>query len=198
MEKDFKDKNYTLKSDAVETLAGSNQETAPEYSEEELNRYRRKTGLRLSDWVKILLIKAWFAGAVCFFILWGLGTYIGNMLDMLAVLGVVLGMVMDVLENSVLRFMEPQAGAYSRWMFFPKKGLGSFFGNIVYALVIIFCVYTLYNGINAALSAIFETTDTIYLGVEPILFGTFCMGFDTLFVWLKSLLLRLMGRQSEA
>lgn len=198
MEKNNNEKNYNLKSDAVETLANADQENAPEYSQEELNRYRRKTGFHIPEWVKLLLIKAWFAGAVCFFILWGLGLYIGDMLDMLVILGVVLGMVNDVLVNSILRFLEPTPGANSKWMFFPKKGLGSFFGNIVYAFVIVYCVYSLYSGINAALSAIIGTTDIIYLGVEPILFGTFCMGFDMLFVWLKNQCLRLVRKSGDA
>lgn len=194
MEKDIKDKNYNLKSDAVETLANAEKDNTPEFSQEELNRYRKKTGFHIPEWAKILLIKAWFAGAVCFFILWGLGLYIGDMLDMLVILGAVLGMVIDVLENSILRFMEPIPGANDKWMFFPKKGLGSFFGNIVYACIIVYCVYSLYSGINAVLSAILKTTDIIYLGVEPFLFGTFCMGFDMLFVWLKSQFLRLIRK----
>jgi len=193
-----KNSNYTLKSEAVETLANADREPAPEYSQEELNRYRTKSRFSLSDWAKILLLKLWFAGAVCFFILWGLGTYIGNMLDMLFVLGIVLGMVTDVLLNSILRFLEKTPGENDRWMFFPKKGLGSFFGNILYGLVIICCVYTLYNLINGVFSMIFGTTDTIYLGVEPILFGTFCMGFDMLFVWIKHAFLRLIRKAKAA
>ena len=197
MEKDL-EKNYNLKSDAVETLAGADQEEAPQYSQEELNRYRTKKGFHLPEWVKLLLVKAWFAGAVCFFILWGLGIYIGNMLDMLFILGVVLGMVNDVLVNSVLRFMEQTPGANSRWMLLPKKGLGSFFGNILYAFLIVYCVYTLYNVINGAFSLVFGTTDVIYLGVEPFLFGTFCMGFDMLFIWIKHLLFGLIRNARAA
>lgn len=180
------DKNYSLKSESVETLVNADSDAIPEYSQEELNRYRAPQRLHITQWAKILLIKAWFAGAVCFFILWGLGLYIGNMLDMLFVLGIVLGMVNDVLVNGILRFMEPTPGANSDWMFFPKKGLGSFFGNLIYAFVIITCVYFLYNGINMAFSAVFRTTDKVYIGVEPFLFGLFCMGFDVLFVWLKN------------
>lgn len=194
MEKDINEKNYSLKSDAVETLANADREEAPEYSQEELNRYRSKKGSQIPEWAKLLLIKAWFAGAVCFFILWGLGTYIGNMLDMLFILAVVLGMVNDVLVNSILRFLEKTPGANDGWMFFPKKGIGFFFLNILYAFVIIFCVYTLYNGINGLFSLIFGTTDKIYLGVEPILFGTFCMGFDTLFIWMKRVLTSLIRK----
>lgn len=192
MKEDNIEKNYNLKSDAVETLANADREEAPEYSQEELNQYRKNRGISIPDWLKVLFVKAWFAGAVCFFILWGLGTYIGNMLDMLFVLGIVLGMVNDVLVNSILRFMEPTPGANDRWMLLPKKGLGSFFGNILYAFVITYCVYMLYNGINMLLSLAFGTTDVVYLGVEPILFGVFCMGFDLLFVWFKTLAIGLI------
>ena len=59
--------NYTLQSDAVETLANADNEETPDYSEEELKKYRSKKGINISEPVKILLIKAWFAGAVCFF-----------------------------------------------------------------------------------------------------------------------------------
>ena len=38
MEKDINEKNYNLKSEAVETLAHADREEAPEYSQEELNR----------------------------------------------------------------------------------------------------------------------------------------------------------------
>ena len=57
----------------------------------------------------------------------------------------------------------------------------------MYAFLVIFCVYTLYNMINVVLSAVFGTTDVVYLGVEPFLFGIFCMGFDMLFIWMRRL-----------
>lgn len=190
--------NYNLKSDAVETLANADKEETPEYSHEELNRYRTKKGFHIPDWAKLVLLKLWFAGAVCFFILWGLGLYVGNMLDMLFVLGLVLGMVMDVLENSIIRFMEKFPGENEEWMFFPKKGMGSFFGNIVYGCVIVVCVYTTYNLINSFLSMLLGTTDVVYLGVEPILFGAFCMGFDMLFIWIKRTIAELIRKVRAA
>lgn len=186
--------NYNLKSDAVETLANADKEETPEYSKEELNRYRTRKGFHIPEWVKLVLLKAWFAGAVCFFILWGLGLYVGSMLDMLFILGVVLGMVMDVLENSIIRFLEKIPGQNDEWMFFSKKGLGSFFGNVLYGCVIVLCVYMTYNAINSFLSWILGTTDVVYLGVEPILFGTFCMGFDMLFIWIKRTLAELIRK----
>ena len=175
-------KNYNLKSDAVEDLV--NEET-PDYSEEELEKYRSKKGLRIPEPVKIFLIKCWFAGAVCFFFLWGLGTYIGSMLDMLFILGVALGIVTDLLTNNVLRFVEKTPGANDKWMMYPRKKTVYLFLNIVHAMVIVVCVYLLYNVINYTITSITGNTETVPLGVEPILFGVFCTAVDAVFIKIK-------------
>ncbi len=56
------DKNYHLKSDAVESLVS---DEVPQYTEEELNKYRRKSRFHISPFFWVLFNKAWFAGAVC-------------------------------------------------------------------------------------------------------------------------------------
>lgn len=192
MSKDMDKKNYELKSDAVEKLVQAEAGDVPEFSEEELKKYRSKSRINLSNTVKVVLLKAWFAGAVCYFILWGLGIYVSSLIDMLFILGIVLGMVTDVLTNNVIRFIEQSPGENDKWLMFPKKGMVSFFLNMVYALVLIGCVYGLYGMINRVILAIVGNADTVPLGVEPILFGVFCMGFDVLFVSLKNLLKRIL------
>ena len=179
------EKNYNLKSDAVEELVNADTGEVPEYSEEELAKYRFGGKFHIPEPVKILFLKAWFAGAVCYFILWGLGTYIYSLIDMLFVLGVVMGMVTDLLTNNVIRFIEKVPGANDKWLMFPKKGMASFFMNIVYALVLLVCVYTLYSAINYGYSTATGNMDVVLLGVEPVLFGIFCMGFDMLFIGIK-------------
>lgn len=185
--------NYQLKSDAVEALANADKQESPHYSSEELNRYRKKSRFHIPEPVKILFIKAWFAGAVCFFILWGLGTYVTSNLDMLFVLSVVLGMVTDLLTNNVIRFIEKTPGENDKWMLFSKKSFASFFLNILYSAVIIFCVFMLYNIINYVITSITGNTDSIPLGVEPVLFGVFCMGVDMLFVGIKRLISKIVS-----
>jgi len=179
------EKNYNLKSEAVEDLLEAQEGIAPEYSEEELAKYRSGGKFRIPESVKVLFLKAWFPGAVCYFILWGLGMYIYSLIDMMFVLGVVLGMATDLLTNNVIRFIEPTPGANDKWLMFPKKGMASFFLNIVYALVLVLCVYSLYTGINGVYAAVTGNTDVVLLGVEPVLFGVFCMGFDMLFILIK-------------
>jgi len=180
--------NYNLKSDAVDALVNADSEETPEYSQEELDQYRSRKGKGVPETVKILFIKAWFAGAVCFFFLWGLGTYIGSMIDMLFILGIALGMASDLLVNNVIRFIEKTTVANDSWMMIPPKGVKSLFLNVLYAFVIVICVYGLYNLINLAITTVTGNFDTVPLGVEPILFGVFCMGFDILFVGMKNLM----------
>ncbi len=191
-ENERKSSNYELKSEAVDKLVDAQKGDVPQFSQEELDKYRRKK-LSIPEWVKVVFIKAWFAGAVCFFFLWGLGSYVTNILDMLFVLAIALGMVTDLLTNNVIRFIEKTPGENDKWLMVPKKGMVSFFLNLVYAQVLILCVYALYGMINRIAVGIIGNADTVPLGVEPVLFGIFCMGFDVLFVGCKNLLKQIIA-----
>lgn len=189
--------NYKLKSEAVEDLVEAQAGEAPEYSAEELGRYTTTKGFHIPMWLKILFIKAWFAGAVCFFILWGLGNYISAQLDMLFCVAVVYGMVTDLLVNNVIRFMEKTPGENDKWMLLPKKGMASFALNLLFAFVIIFCVYTTYTAVNYAIVSVTGNVNTVPIGVEPILFGLLCMGYDMLLIGIKNMFLG-MVRDAKA
>ena len=184
---------YKLNTKAVDDLVSANAENSPEVPVEELRKYRSKSGLHLPGWLKAVLLKAWFAGAACFFIFWGLGLYLTNLGDMLLVFGLALGLVTDLLVNNILRFAAVTPGENDGWMMFPKKGMGSFFLNILYGFFLLFCVYTLYQLINSALVSLTGRSDTVPLGVEPILFGLFYTGFDLVFIGLKHLAGRILS-----
>ena len=184
---------YKLNTKAVEDLAGANSENSPKVSPEELQKYRSKSGIHLPRWLKAVLLKTWFAGATCFFIFWGLGLYLTNLLDMMLVFGLALGLVTDLLVNSIFRFAARVPGENDRWMMFPKKGMAAFFLNILYAFFLLLCVYCLYQGINLAITSVTGQADSVPVGVEPILFGLFYMGFDLLFLSMKHLALRILS-----
>ena len=184
---------YKLNTKSVDDLVSANAENSPEVPKEELEKYRSKSGLHLPRWLKVVLLKAWFAGAACFFIFWGLGIYLTNLLDMMLVFGIALGLVTDLLVNHVLRFLATVPGENDGWMMFPKKGMGAFFLNILYAFALLFCVYAFYQVINTVIVSVTGQTDTVPLGVEPVLFGLFYMGFDLLFVGMKHLGRRILA-----
>lgn len=182
--------NYDLKTEAVDALVNDDPAKAPEYSPEELKKYRKKGKLHIPHWLKMVAVKAWFYGAVCFFFLWGLGTYITDMLDMLFVTGVALGMVTDLLLNNSLRFLAQYPGENDGWMMICPKGVRSLLLNIGYCCVVLFCVFLFYNILNYAILALTGTESII--GVEPLLFGLLCMGFDLLFIGIKHLLVSII------
>lgn len=190
MEQENKDKStcFDLKTDAIDALVNGDPEQVPEYSEEEIKKYRKTKGFHLPDWLKVIGIKAWFYGAICFFIMWGLGMYISSNLDMLFILGAVLGMVTDLLINNAIRFFESVPGGNDKWLVFPPKKMTSFGLNLLYGFVLVFLVFAFYELINTAIMVITEVEDTTFLGVEPVIFGLLCMGFDMLFVGMKRLI----------
>lgn len=177
---------YKLKTDAINDLVTANEENSPQVSEEELRAYRSGPKMKVADWVKMLFIKGWFAGAVCYFFFWGLGGFIPNLLDQLFITGLALGVVTDLLTNPVLRFFEKTKGENARWMMVTRKTYSGLFLNILYAYVVLFLVFTLYNVVNiAAIRLLGLPGDQVVLGVEPVLFGVFYLGFDLLLIKAK-------------
>lgn len=183
---------YKLHSSAIDDLIHADEENSPEVPPEELARYRSRRSVRLAEWVRILLIKFWFNGSVCFFFFWGLGAYLADLPDQLLVLGIAMGIVTDLLVNNILRFYAKTEGENDRWMMFPKKRFASFPLNILYAFVVLFFVFMLYQVINTVLVRMSGAEGSVPLGVGPVLFGLFYLGFDLMFLGFKQLFLRIL------
>lgn len=183
---------YKLNTKAVEDLVEANESNSPVVSEEELQKYRSGSKIKVPVWFRILFIKFWFPAMVCYFFIWGLSTYVTNLLDMLVITGIALGIATDLLTNNVLRFFARTEGEYDRWMMFPKKAYRTFPLNILYSCVVLFLVFMLYNVINAIAGLLTGAMGTVILGVEPVLFGLFYMGFDMLLIEAKHLSQRIL------
>ena len=184
---------YRLKTKAVEDLVTADESNSPVVSEAELNKYRGRLRKKLPQWLKVSLMKAWFYGSVCFFFLWGLGGYMADQLDLFFVTAIALGMVTDLLINTLLRHFAETDGANDRWMMIPRRGVAGFFMNILYGFLVLGLTDVVYNAVNIAILSVTHQTDTVPLGVEPILFGLLCMGIDTGLIALKHLLGRIFS-----
>ncbi|MBR4445652.1 MAG: hypothetical protein IKS37_07155 [Solobacterium sp.] len=185
---------YHLKKKAVQELVEANEENSPVVSEEELRKYYSRSKIHIPGWAKMLFIKWWFSGAVCFFFIWGLGMYFADILDTLLVTSIAMGIVTDLLTNNALRFFEKQKGENERWIMVNVRGYSSFILNILYACLVMFFVYSFYSMINAGAAMVSGQTDRIVLGVEPILFGLAYLGFDLLFIEIKHYLQRVIKK----
>lgn len=188
---------YKLHTEAADRLVNTTAENAPRYSREELNRYKGgKKSWRFPETLKVLLIKFWFYGAICYFVFMGLGMYIPALLDMFFVAGVVTGMVTDLLVNHFLRFTEQMPGGSKHWMMVTKRGTGGFILNILYGLLLMFLVISLYYGINAFLQPD-NTQGVAVVLVEPLLFGVLTTALDMACVGLKRGFMKIVADAKE-
>lgn len=151
---------------------------------------------RVPVWIKAIFIKFWFAGAVCFFIMMGIGW---KDLDAIVLMGVVLGVVVDVLVNPCFRYMESEKHEYNPYIMlpFPFKAFWTFFVNIIYYILVLFCVNYCYLGLNTLCNIISGTELIYYVGVEPLLFGAFATIVDMVFIGIKDLIVFLVKRRKN-
>ena len=183
---------YRLKKQAVEDLVTANEENSPPVSAAELKKYRSGPKVKMSDWVKAILIKLWIAGMICYFFIWGISTITLNPWDQLLVIGIALGAATNLMTNNIYRFIAKTPGAYDRWMMFPGKKIYFLPLDVVYAILLTACTIMTYNGINLLAAGGAEQAGSV-LGVEPILFGIFVTAWDLLFLGCKHLAKRILA-----
>lgn len=152
--------------------------------EKKFDPYKTDFLSRIPVWIKALFVKFWFAGAVCMFFMWGIG--IDNE-DAILLVGIVMGLVVDILVNPLLRYMETGRHEYNAYMMFPFpfKAIWTFFANMFYYLFVVIIVNFYYLGINELMNYLKATTDQYYLGVEPLTFGLFAVITDMFFIGIK-------------
>lgn len=144
---------------------------------------------RIPMWLKVLFLKFWLAGAVYYFVGWGLFINTTYGLDETLVVGVILGAIIDVFINRIIRMMSRPGLNTEKYIVVRYKGFFSFLVNILYGLLITLAVAYAYTGINLAIIAIFHlASDAIPVGVEPFGFGLLFYGFDSLSCWLRDLI----------
>lgn len=190
---------YKLKTKAVDDLVNATAENSPPVSKQELRKYQSSaTGIKMAGWLKAVLIKWWMAGIVCFFFVWGLGVYVADQLDLLVIAALALGFVTDIVTNNIFRFIARPENANDRWMMVPRKKFVSLPLNVLYAFLLVFCVVETYNALNTLIVALTHTEEAVPLGVGPILFGLFVMGWDLLFIGMKRMFSRMIADAKRA
>lgn len=180
---------YKLKTDAIDRLV--NAKNAPMVSDAEIRKYTSNGKIHFPTWFKILFIKFWFSGAICYFFLWGLGLYLQN-LDLMFALAVGLGLATDLLVNHTLRTFEPEPRAFDKWMMVTTRKFWSLFINIVYSAVVLYCVIRTYEVINTIIAGDVREAGSVPVGVEPFLFGILYMAFDMLLILMKNTFIKIL------
>ncbi len=179
---------YKLKTQAVDDLISADEDNSPPVSKEELEKYggRKKNGI--PNWLKVGFIKFWFPGAVFFFMIMGLGLW--DPLDQIVILGIVQGMVTDLLTSNMIRFIAETDGSNDRYLMFAKKRYMSFFFNILYAMILCALVLVAYAGVDQLVRLL--TGDAAFkLTGEPVSYGLLYMLCDTALVFVKNSVVKL-------
>lgn len=153
---------------------------------------------RLPNWIKAVLIKAWFAGAVFYFVGWGLFINTADQLDLMLVLGLVLGVVTDLIVNRILSSMERSKGEFKALIMFPDRRFLNFILNIIYGVVLCTLVAYTYQLINVSAIELYHLPKTtVAVGTEPILFGILCVSYDMLLLQIKKLTIKRKGQNQN-
>ena len=152
-------------------------------SKKELNKYRRKSLLNMPEGIKYFLLKWWFAGVVCWFFMIGLGSYGIAALDMMLIMGVVTGLIWDLLVNVIIR-MRTEKKDFGRYMMFPKTGVAAGLLNVLFGLLLVYLTAQTYAAVAMGLKA--AGSDNI-LSVGPIFFGLFTAAWDWILLRFKKL-----------
>lgn len=168
--------------------------------EKEFDPYKTDFLSKIPVWVKALFVKFWFAGATCYFIMMGIMYSTG--LDAVVITGAVLGIIVDMLVNPTLRYLETDRKEYNAYMMFPFpfKAFWTFFANIFYYILVVGLVGLIYFGIGSSAGPASE--GLLPFGVEPLLFGVFCVIVDMAFIGIKdgavALVRHLKNRKKES
>lgn len=182
---------YSLKTDAVETLAKAieNNEVKEVKEDRQNEPYHVDRLSKIPSWIKILFVKYWTAGAICFFFMWGLGLYISDSLDMLVITGIALGIINDALVNTAFLYFETPKKEYHKYMLLPVpfKKWWSILINIPIGLLEVIGINEIYEIINQIIINIKGLgEDAIVLGVEPLLFGLFYLIINGILLLIKN------------
>lgn len=173
---------------------------APTKGKKQFDPYSVDKLSRIPTPIKALLIKWWFAGLVCYFIVMGLGSIGTTMstLDLLVLSGVVLGVIVDCMVNPILRMIQSDRNEMHSYMMFPFpfKAYWTFITNIIYYVAVMVVVNYCYYGLNMLVQI--GNSDG-YVALEPLLFGAFCVIADMAFIGIKDLIVFLVkkGRKNK-
>lgn len=179
----------------IAECTGSEEDTTTKLGKrKKFDPYKADKLSRIPTWVKALFIKFWFAGLVCFFILFGIK--FADILDTVIITGVVFGIIVDLMVNPIFGYLESDKKEYNPYIMFPFpfKAYWTFFTNIIYYLGVMLCVYFSYSGLNWLINVIKSTKDIVYIGVEPLLFGALSLVIDMAFIGIKDLIVFLVNR----
>ena len=114
-----------------------NEPVTNKYDPKEIEKYQKNGFLsKIPYWVKAILMKYWFFGAIIFFMMMGIPGLASSLKYVVA--GIAGGAIIDVACNNILLLIETNKHEARHFMICPKSkhGVLSLFINVVYGLAL--------------------------------------------------------------
>ncbi len=136
--------------------------------------------------VKVGFLKFWAAGATYYFIAIPVGPYLKDDLDLIVILCLVLGLVIEYIVNNIIRWMNNDKQKTLQYCFYEKKSLASLFINILYATFMVILIYLTYFLISLIFTKLnIDLIQGVGFGAEPTIFGILFFLYDLVVIKIK-------------
>lgn len=164
------------------------QQNQQEELDKDLDPYKIDKMAKVPSWVIIFITKWWFAGAIYYFAWMGIFAISNDGSTETLIGGVILGAVLDILVNRIIRFMEREEGANEKYILIRTKKYYSFLLNMLYCVLVSFFITYGIGGLIGLIANAFGHTGE--LGLEPISFGLLFFGVDWVCLKVKHLIIK--------
>ena len=150
-------------------------------------------------WIKACFAKWWFPGMAFYFIFFGLGNVFNQ--DILAlILGIFTGVVTDIFLNNYFRGFSSPNHDYTKYILCGKeKKFWTIFVNIgiyvVLSFLSSFCIIVIQIWLTRA--GMSFNPDEFMFSVGALIYATFMLLFDLLFVLIKNSFIKLINRSKN-
>lgn len=163
-----------------------------EISMDDLHAYKQQGFLaRIPYWIKAVLLKYWFYGAICFFVLIGLGGAGATGENGAIVCGLIAGLVFDFIVYGIFRLMDSDKKESRYYVMYKTKNVWSVFVNIPYQLLI----FILGMWIMTSIVATYKDPVNNWFLQEPFSQALVLTALDAVFVLIKNLLVYLFRKK---
>jgi hypothetical protein len=148
--------------------------------------------------IKTYILKFWFAGAVYYFAGWGIYSEQFDSFDETVLVGLVLGIVLDLLVNNILRFIETDKDKADIYLVSRKKKFYSIFISVFYGIILSVLIGYTYHFLNLGIINLFNKPDKIYIGGEPFGFGLLFVLYDYIILLFINLIRKLLKKKERS
>ena len=180
-EKQQKNKQNNIDVEIEEKLKNQQEQLDKQYDPYKIDKLAG-----LPSWVVVFLLKWWFAGAIYYFAWMGIFAMSEDGSTEALLGGIILGAVMDILVNRIIRFVERENGTNEKYILIRTKKFYSFVMNMLYCVIVSFFITYGVGGVIGLIAKAFGHEGDI--GLEPISFGLMFFAIDWICLKIKHLI----------